>query len=245
MLAAKYSLIIAIVLILVAVAVFIIFKPDVKPEIVKIYKAVEPADKSTTPLAESETPEITPTTQETSVDMVETPITQEEDGNFNNESVDFIEPLDLFDDLLEEEISQTDVVDVPISPFGFGEYPEVPPDFPLSVVWEAPEEHQAQMPSDLLEELELLGFVMIKKWNEGDHDFVGAFMANGKVYPTYPDVAYVKWDKTQESGEWRISEISTVDSAISEQLLNGVFPPGIEIVNQDSSGIDPHKFLSQ
>ena len=31
MLAAKYSLIIAIVLILVAVAVFIIFKPDVKP----------------------------------------------------------------------------------------------------------------------------------------------------------------------------------------------------------------------
>ena len=125
------------------------------------------------------------------------------------------------------------------------EYPEVPPDFPFSVVWTAPEEQRAQIPPALFEELELMSLVMIKLWNEGDHDFAGAFMANGRVYPTYPDVAYVKWEETEEPGGRRISEVSTVDSSISEQLLDGVIPPGIEIVDQDASGIDPHAFLLQ
>ena len=145
------------------------------------------------------------------------------------------------------EITNTegDNENVELSSHGLGNYPEVPPNFPFSVVWEATEEQRARIPSELFEELELLGLVMIRKWNEGDHDFVGAFMANGKVYPTYPDVAYVKWGNAEEPGEWRISEVSTVDSSISEQLLNGVIPPGIEIVDQDSSGIEPYEFLSQ
>ena len=70
-------------------------------------------------------------------------------------------------------------------------------------------------------------------------------MSNGRVYPTYPDVAYVKWEEAEKPGEWRISEVSTVHSTVSEQLLNGVIPPGVEILDEDSSGIDPHAFLSQ
>lgn len=123
------------------------------------------------------------------------------------------------------------------------EYPEVPPGFPFRVIWEVPEEQRAEIPPGLFEELEVLGLVMIQLWKEGDHDFTGAFMANGRVFPTYPDVAYVKWEEAEEPGEWRITEVSTVDSSISDQLLNGVIPPGIEIVDQDTSGIDPSEFL--
>ena len=55
----------------------------------------------------------------------------------------------------------------------------------------------------------------------------------------------MKWEEAEEPGEWRITEVSTVDSSIADQLLNGVIPPGIEIVDQDASGIDPYAFLSQ
>ena len=125
------------------------------------------------------------------------------------------------------------------------EYPQVPPGFPFGVIWQVPEEQRAEIPPELFAELELLNLVMIQLWNEGDQDFTGAFMANGRVYPTYPDVAYVKWEEAEEPGEWRITEVSTVDSSIADQLLNGVIPPGIEIVDQDASGIDPYAFLSQ
>ncbi len=124
------------------------------------------------------------------------------------------------------------------------EYPEVPPGFPFSVIWQVPEEQRAEIPADLFEELEVLGLVMIQLWNEGDQDFKGAFMANGRVYPTYPDVAYVRWEETETPGAWQITEVSTVDSTVSEQLLNGEFPPGIEIVDQDDAGIVPSEYLS-
>lgn len=112
------------------------------------------------------------------------------------------------------------------------------------LIWEVPEEQRAEIPPELFEELKVLSLVMIQLWNEGDQDFTGAFMANGQVYPTYPDVAYVKWEEAEEPGEWRITEVSTVDSSIADQLLNGVIPPGIEIVDQDASGIDLYKYLS-
>ena len=37
--------------------------------------------------------------------------------------------------------------------------------------------------------------VLIKLWNQGERGFInGAFRNNdGKVYPLYPDVVYVKW----------------------------------------------------
>ena len=56
---------------------------------------------------------------------------------------------------------------------------------------------------------------------------------------------YVKSEAAEEPGEQCISEVSTVHSSVSARLLNGVIPPGIEIVDQDSSGIDPYQFLSQ
>ena len=129
-----------------------------------------------------------------------------------------------------------------------GEYPEVPPGYPFAVVWQASEEKKAQIPPDLFEDLETLGRVMIKLWNEGDHGFIGASMANGKVYPTYPDVAYVTWSETEKPDgtiyEY-ISGVTAANDTIADQILNGETPSGIEIVDEDYAGIDPYEFLSQ
>ena len=43
-----------------------------------------------------------------------------------------------------------------------------------------------------------IGLVIVKKWNEGDRDFVGVSTYDGKVYLHAPNVVYVKWMDTQQ-----------------------------------------------
>ena len=75
------------------------------------------------------------------------------------------------------------------------ERPEVPSDFPFAVVWLQPNKTTRSL--DALTERELLGLVMVKKWNEGDRDFVGYSTYDGRFYLHYPDVVYIKWETTQ------------------------------------------------
>ena len=125
------------------------------------------------------------------------------------------------------------------------ERPQVPPDLPFAVVWLRSEEKTARI--DELTERELLGLVLVKKWNEGDRDFVGVSMYDGKVYLYYPNVVYVKWEETQLP-DGRItkyaSEISGGDSTITDQVSEGTFPSGVQVLDMDSSGIDPYEYLS-
>lgn len=127
------------------------------------------------------------------------------------------------------------------------ERPQVPPDFPFPVVWLRPNEKTVSIKK--LTQRELWGLVMVKKWNEGDRDFVGTTvdMDTGKVYLYYPNVVYVKWEDTQlPDGTLTkyVSEISGADSTITDQVSNGILPPGVLILDMDSSGIDPYEYLS-
>ena len=124
------------------------------------------------------------------------------------------------------------------------ERPEVPPDLPFAIVWLRPEEKTARI--DELTERELLGLVLVKKWNEGDRDFVGVSMYGGKVYLYYPNVVYVKWEDTQlPDGTLTkyASKISGGDSTITDQVREGTLPPGVQVLDMDSSGIDPYEYL--
>ena len=241
MLTRKQSLSASGILILITIAIFLLSQRT-PPETIVKYNVVEFSPKTETQSESQSNPN-------SEVEM--RAVNEDIDSSEPNTDAD-VEPTEdsnlldelLFSEILDETEDNTIFAEDPEATEDNG-YPEVPARFPFSLVWEAPEEQLAQMPSVLFEELELMGLVMIKLWNEGDQGFSGAFMSDGKVYPTYSDVAYVKWEETEESGERRISEVSTVHSSISEQLLNGVIPPGIEIVDQDSSGIDPHAFLSQ
>ena len=124
------------------------------------------------------------------------------------------------------------------------ERPQVPPDLPFAIVWLRPEKKTVSI--DELTERELLGLVLVKKWNEGDRDFVGVSMNDGKVYLHYPNVVYVKWEDTQlPDGTLTkyASKISGGDSTITDQVREGTLPPGVQVLDMDSSGIDPYEYL--
>ena len=128
------------------------------------------------------------------------------------------------------------------------ERPQVPPDFPFPVVWLQPKEKTVSI--NELTERELWGLVMVKKWNEGDHDFVGSAMDTdtGKVYLYYPNVVYIKWEDT-ELPDGTItkyaSKMSGGDSTITDQVREGILPPGVLVLDMDTSGIDPYAYLSR
>lgn len=130
------------------------------------------------------------------------------------------------------------------------ERPQVPPDFPFPVVWLQPKEKTVRI--NELTQRELWGLVMVKKWNEGDRDFIGTSMDmdTGKVYLNYPNVVYVKWEDTQlPDGTITkyVSEISGSDNTIRDQVKAGILPPGVLVLDMedmDASGIDPYEYLS-
>lgn len=129
------------------------------------------------------------------------------------------------------------------------ERPQVPPDFPFPVVWLQPKAKTVRI--NELTQRELWGLVMVKKWNEGDRDFIGTSMDmdTGKVYLNYPNVVYVKWEDTQlPDGTITkyVSEISGADDTIRDQVRAGILPPGILVLDMedmDASGIDPYEYL--
>ncbi len=131
-------------------------------------------------------------------------------------------------------------------------YPEVPEDYPFSVVWKQHKDETAQIPLNTLNRQELLNLVMIKKWNEGDHDFVGADIdQNGKVLLYYPNIVYVHWEESEKS-DGTISiypgEMAGPGgdySVIVDQVENGILPPGVFVLDMESSRIDSYEFLKK
>ena len=126
------------------------------------------------------------------------------------------------------------------------ERPQVPPDFPFPVVWLQPKEKTVSI--NELTQRELWGLVLVKKWNEGDRDFVGVSMNDGKVYLHYPNVVYVKWEDTQLPDGTITKYASEISgpgggSTISDQVRDGILPPGVLVLDMDSSGIDPYAYL--
>ena len=104
------------------------------------------------------------------------------------------------------------------------------------------------MSIDELTQRELWGLVIVKKWNEGDRDFVGTYMDmnTGKVYLYYPNVVYVKWEDTELPDGTitkHASQISGGDSTITDQVREGILPPGVLVLDMDASGIDPYAYL--
>lgn len=105
---------------------------------------------------------------------------------------------DFLTELSEEEIALLTVEVVeetqPVSPFGFGPYPEVPSDYPETVIWEEDmDENISQFGSEAMKAAELMDRILIKLWNQG-HRATSASMQNGLVYPSFPNTVYVRWE---------------------------------------------------
>lgn len=125
------------------------------------------------------------------------------------------------------------------------ERPQVPSDFPFAVVWLQPNKTTRSL--DALTQRELLGLVMVRKWNEGDRDFVGYSTYDGRFYLHYPDVVYIKWETTQLP-DGSITKYAAMiygpgDNTVVNEVSAGKLPPGVQVLDMDVSGIDPYKYL--
>ena len=136
------------------------------------------------------------------------------------------------------------------------DFPPVPEGFPsnLTPVWlTLPGYQKGDMPAH-----ELMYRVLIKLWNQGERGFInGAFRDNdGKVYPLYPDVVYVKWgysvtyDEGGNPTPYRYIATSMGTHARdfnTEDFVTGDWEtnyPGTKFVAYDDAGYDPYIFLT-
>ena len=150
------------------------------------------------------------------------------------------------------------------SPDEKGDFPEVPDGFPsdLTPVWiEFPNYQKGDM-----YEHEMIYRVLIKLWNQGDHDFVNGVYQhdNSRVYPLYHNVVYVEWsseaiDSPDGEIEFRFikSHLGTHSRGDpKENIVGGLFTiedmitgaykakyPDLKLVDYDSAGYDPETFL--
>ena len=130
------------------------------------------------------------------------------------------------------------------------DFPEIPEGFPsgLKPVWFYPDYQKGDM-----YEHEMMYRVLIKLWNQGDHDFVNGIYDHDhkKVYPLYPDVMYVEWGVEDIGGK----KIPMITSGGGTQrriftpfdFINGTWKtkyPGVKLVEMDKAGIDPETFLA-
>ena len=138
----------------------------------------------------------------------------------------------------------------PVSPFGFGPYPEVPSDFPGDIIWETVDMYEKinQHGRGMMKAMELMDRVLIKLWNQG-HRAPSASMERGLVYPGFPNTVYVEWAYTEEPDGTvtrYASEITSsydVPQSVHDALSEGIVPPNITALGYDD-GIDPYAFLN-
>ena len=211
-------------------------------------------DKETRPqqdvdiLTGTETLEETQTPLETN----DTQMLSEETEAVIDETFESLELADAFlpGDLTlenEEEFAE----DVPVSPYGFGPYPEVPENFIQKLgppVWMR--ENPGGFPDHVLRNVELLNRVLIKLWKEGDTNIVGGSTdENGNILPHYPNTVYLKRTKVVHKEGEPPAEIIGIrgppgTGQFHEQIIRGDIPSHLTIIPWDDNvGIDPYTFL--
>ena len=164
----------------------------------------------------------------------ETEVLPNETGNLD--FTEAFEPDDFVSEAAEAE-------DVPVSPFGFGPYPEVPADYFGIPVWM----QNSILPDHAQRNIELIDRVLIKLWQQGDKSIVGGSTYSGKIYPHYEDTVYIRWTESTASDGTPYRYISRRKGAshlpTSEEIENGDIPPGFKIIELDDAGYDPYTFL--
>ena len=160
--------------------------------------------------------------------------------------------------------AKTVLTEFNLSPFGFGQYPNVPADFPfreLVLDWDK-----------VTLEHELLARVCIKLWKQGIQTTGAGFGSNGLVYPSIPGVIYVTWTTVEDndpefagrrypsqimgdpdtSKKWeslylidRMLERTdiTPDEIDESGTKVYVYPNGTKVYEYPDGGIDPYEFL--
>lgn len=144
----------------------------------------------------------------------------------------------------DETMGEETLEDVPVSPFGFGPYPEVPEEWPASdVIWPCISANH-----------ELMTRVEIKLWKQGVKTY-GSLMENGRVYPNIPGTVYIQWGEhegpdgpvsflARTAGEDRERLRAIADAKRKhESFTEADFPSDLKVLTFQEAGIDPYQFL--
>ena len=170
---------------------------------------------------------VTKTTEETAAAE-----TIDETEALPNETDDIAAAL-LPDDIVSEEEAPEE--DVPVSPYGFGPYPEVPVDYPYK------DPFALSIGGCSTKELELIERVLIKLWNQGNTNITGGFFMSGKVYPNYSETAYTRQTGNGENGGFMYIGSPDFPEPDLESIQSGKIKG--QLRDLDSSGIEPYSFL--
>ena len=231
MLTKKVYIPIGICLVLLAIG-FLALRSDVRDEPIVIYKTTTPLAKQTVRR------DTTLSTPAPDVQAARTPTTESsEDLEIN------ISPVDLSNPFLEgesppteaEPVSEEQKADIPVSPHGFGPYPDVPSDYFRTPVWAYPD-------SEFTPGHELIDRVLITLWKQGIYSDGGS-IENGRVYPVKRGTVYVKWKGDYISDY--IGHPDDDDEQIISILEDAGTPAGITVLDYDTAGINPYQFLNQ
>ena len=156
---------------------------------------------------------------------------------------------------------KSDAVEVAVSAFGFGPFPEVPEGMDYEPFWADPELYPHIKGS---RESELISRVRIKKWEEeGERGIVGAgfYSEYNRVFLNYSNVVYVTWDKTVDedgkpiryitrlsgassaTGRVRANNIARLGGRVPTLMTEADIPSDIEVILHSEGGIDPFEYL--
>lgn len=139
----------------------------------------------------------------------------------------------------EEMASEEDTTDAPVSPYGFGPYPELPEGWPADQIWPRISANH-----------ELMTRVEIKLAHQGI-DVMGSIMENGLVYPRISDTVYVKWAKTARRLYIRnmagdadaCNRIRAIEDERGVRFTEADIPSDIKVLSFQEGGIVPYEFL--
>ncbi len=131
-----------------------------------------------------------------------------------------------------------DSADVPVSPYGFGPYPELP------------EEWAEVFPPKSIKH-ELMVRVAVKLREQGVN-VEGTSMKDGLVYPVIKGIRYVRWAETDEGVKYIARSSGHPDDGTrlqairiekNEPLTEADIPLDIKVLSYEEAGIDPYTFL--
>ena len=135
--------------------------------------------------------------------------------------------------------------DTPVSPFGFGPYPEVPDGLKAKKFVPSWSNHNWE--TNPKKKWELFDRVLIKAWNDGQH-WNGAIMdyASGKVHLNVPGVVHVWYGYNTNPVDGTTHRYFTRVSGANltpEQMQSGILPEGLTSIDGEIAGIDPYEYL--
>ena len=139
----------------------------------------------------------------------------------------------------EEMAADEKTTNMPVSPYGFGPYPELPAGWPADQIWpRSSPEH------------ELMMRVEIKLAHQG-LDVTGSTMENGLVYPTISDTVYIEWDKNARRQYIRrmggdpgaCERIRVIEDERGVRFTEADIPSDIKVLSFQEGGIEPYAFL--